>query len=65
MCLRECVLRDILGILTMAQHRIGNAEGQSRTFDEPCVKLPLELWLRGHDVPGQTACPLMHRSSRW
>src|SRR5207244_6414575 len=47
--LRERLLRDVLRVLPVAQHAVGDAEGEGRRLHEARLELPLELVVNAHE----------------
>ena len=59
--LDERFLRDILGVLPMAQHAVGHAKRQRRGFDQPRLELAFQRRVVHRDGPaGQSICEAMH-----
>ena len=59
--LREGLLRDVLGILAMPQHAVGDAERQRRGLDEAGLELAVQLVIHPYEAANQPVHALMHR----
>jgi hypothetical protein len=60
---RERLLGNILGILPVPQHAVGDAERQGRRLAKAILELSFEILVQGHESPGIPARPLIHSGS--
>ena len=59
----ERLLRDVLGILAVPQHAIGDAERKGCRLPQPILELSFEILVQRHESPGIPAGPLIHSGS--
>src|SRR4029450_3629482 len=57
------VLGNILGILPVPEHAVGDAERQRRGLAKAMLELPFEILVQRHERPGIPARPLIHSGS--
>ncbi len=56
----EGVLRHLLGVGAVAQHAVGDAEGQPGRIADALLEFAIEAGVSAHEAVGPTANPLMH-----
>jgi hypothetical protein len=54
------VLRHVLRILAVPEHRVGDAEREPRALGEPSLEFALERVVHGYDCSGQEVRALLH-----